>query len=264
VGHRLGAHDAEALAVRRAGHDGSAPVQRDELIVGKHSERAWHAVPERAVPGDDQRQPSRRLQQLEDALLGREPAGEEDLGRIRRRRNLAGDLDAARDHLDVLGSELPRLTGERGRGADRQARATEDRAGERRRPAGELDVGAPELDDVRLSRRTCDRARRQPVRMDQVRPTRRAPGGPCERAEEGGQRERLQRAGAEIPDHARSVRDPEVAKRGGGDDLDVGSSPPEVLDRVGHEAAGRIPREPRVRRRQDDDPHGLTIGSSSS
>jgi len=64
-----------------------------------------------------------RRHQLENSLLGREPARVEHLGR----RGLLADgrrhLDAAPDHAHLARAELAGSVGERVRGAERQARA---------------------------------------------------------------------------------------------------------------------------------------------
>jgi hypothetical protein len=51
------------------------------------------------------------------------------------------------------------------------------------------------------------------------------------------------------------VGDPEVPEGGGRDDVDLHSLGPYVLDGLGDEAAGGVPGEPGIRRRQDGDSH---------
>ncbi len=60
---------------------------------------------QRPVPGDDQGQTARRLDELEHALLLREPAGVEDLGRVGLLTDLRREVDAARDDADRAGAE---------------------------------------------------------------------------------------------------------------------------------------------------------------
>ena len=69
------------------------------------------------------------------------------------------------------------------------------------------------------------------------------------------QQQRPRRPAPKIPDDTRPVRNPVMAEADGRDDLDVDAAPANVLDRVGDEAAGGVPRRPRVRGREDGDLH---------
>src|SRR5581483_11893912 len=96
-----------ALAAGRAGDDGRPLVEAEQLVVRHPAERPGDAVAERAVAGDYERQTARCLDELEHALLRREPTGVEDVRRLVRLARRGGDVDAGRDHADVARAEAP-------------------------------------------------------------------------------------------------------------------------------------------------------------
>src|SRR6185436_8001654 len=99
------ADDVEALAVRRARDDRSPLVELAELAVRHEPERARDLRTQRTVAGDDEVHPARRLDELEDPLLAREPSREEHLRPRGRLADERRDLDAVRDHAHVLNAE---------------------------------------------------------------------------------------------------------------------------------------------------------------
>src|SRR5204862_180097 len=79
---RVSASDAEALAARRHGDDGGTVVQGPELVVRDEAERPRNPFAQRSVARDRQLHPVvRGRKQIENSLLGREPARVEHLGR---------------------------------------------------------------------------------------------------------------------------------------------------------------------------------------
>ena len=160
--------------------------------------------------------------------------------------------------MDLTGAERASGLGERRRRRHHEARAGEDGAGEPRNALRELEVGAPDLHDDRPAEAERQRARRQPVGVDEIRVGRGLARGAPERAEHQRQRERALRPAPEVLDDAVAVGDPVVGEPGWGDDVDGDSALPNSLDRVGDEAARGVAGEARVRRRQDRDLHGST------
>ena len=110
----------------------------------------------------------------------RQAPDEEHVRRVVRLADRLRDLDAARDHAHLARAELARRVGEGLRGDDHEPRAAQDRPDEPRRAPGELDVGAPELDDERLPGRERREPRREPVRVDEVGVPRGSPRRPRE------------------------------------------------------------------------------------
>jgi hypothetical protein len=86
-----------------------------------------------------------------------------------------------------------------------------------------------------------------------------------ERDEQQRQRERQPRPAAEVAHDAVAGGDAEVPEIRRRDNVDLDASCAQTFDGVGDEAAGRVSRRARIRRRQDDDLHaGLTTGNNSS
>ena len=191
------------------------------------AERTRHAVAQRPVAGDDERQPARRLDELEDALLRREPAGEEDVRRLVR---LARPSSGTSTPLGITRtSRAPSSRAAAASSCEAQiasrARA-QDPPGERRRAPGELDVGAPELDDERLARSppaTSPAGSQWAWTRSASRAARRADAR--ERGEHRRQQQPEPGPAAEVADDAVAVRDPEVAERERRDDLDLDARP---------------------------------------
>ena len=255
--HRLRAGDAEALAARRHCDDGGTVVQGPELVVRDEAERPRNPFAQRSVARDRQLHPVvRGRKQIENSLLGREPARVEHLGR----RGLFADgrrhVDAAPDHADLARAELAGSVGERVRGAERQARAAQDPAGEPRRPPPQLDVRAPELDDEGAPKPHCDPTERQPVRVDEVGVARGAPGRAPQSAQHQRHEQHAGRAPAQVPGDAGAVGDPVMAEDERRDDLDLDAAPAHVLDRVRDEAAYDVLPRARIGSRQDCHLHG--------
>jgi len=265
VGHRLGAHDAEALTVRRTGNHRSACVQPEQLVVGKEAERARHLVSQRPVARNHEIHPDRGLDELPDAFLRGEPARIEHLRRVRGLGDIPGKVDAVRDHAHLARPEVGGLFGQRRGGRDHEPGPPEDRTRQRRQPSCDLDVGAPYLQDVRLTEAHRDTPDGQPMRMDQVGVRGRPTGRTAEAGEHQRREKRPPRLAAQVAENPRAVGDPVVPEVVRGHDLDLDLPPAQPFDGVGHEPSRGIALVPGVRRGEDEDLHpGRTTGSSSS
>jgi hypothetical protein len=199
------------LPRRRHRHHGRALEVRPELRVRHEAERLRHFVPQRPVADDDQRHAVGRCHEVEDALLGREPADVEDVRRLSLpSAGFGRHIHAARDHAHFPRAELACRTGKRRRCADNDPRPLDHRPRQRRHPPGELDVGPPELEDERFLGGEGSQARREPVGVDQVG----VPRGGSRRSSVCAEEERQQRApprlGAEVVDDPAAVRHSEV------------------------------------------------------
>ena len=176
-----------------------------------------HAVAQRAVARDDERQAARRLDELEHALLRGEPPGVEHVRRLvrlgDRRPGTSTPLGITRTSARA---ELARSRGELLRGADREPRA---RAGSRR-ASQRARAARARRRCPRAGRRTACRSRAatapggQPVRVDEVGVARRS----ARRAREGARASPARRSRepwppAQVADDAVAVGDPEVAER---------------------------------------------------
>ena len=241
--HRLARGDAVALAPRRRGDDRGALVVRRRAPPGARSPtRSGHPRAQRPVADDDERQAAARLDELEHALLLREPPDVEHVRRLVRRADRVGDGDAARDDPDVARAERrapasarnddAAITSSRAAGAP-AARATGS-------APGELEVRAPHLHDERRAERRRDRAGREPVRVDEIRVARRPRRRMFQR--NAGTSSAQPRPRAQVADDPVAVRDAEVPERRRRDDLDLDAARAHVLDRVGDEASRRRPR----------------------
>jgi len=262
VGHRLGAHDAVALPVGRARHDGGALVEAQELPVRHEAERAGDASrsgpsPRRPAGG---RAPPRRAR------------GCPSRPRAAPRRGHAAARPAprppresrrARDHAHLAGAERAGVGGERVRRGDHEPRATEDRPSEPRRAARELDVvphtwttyGLPSVAATAPapSQCACTRSASRAARAAARRNARSIAAGaqPAPGANAGSR-------------PLRSVRKTEVAERARRHDVDVHAARTKVTHGVGDEEPRHVLLVPRVGRREDGDLQpGLTTGSSS-
>ena len=91
--------------------------------------------------------------------------------------------------------------------------------------------------------------------MDEIGVARGTPRRARVRGQEEREGEREPWPPAQVPDDAVPVREPEVAKGRGRDDVDVDARLAQVLDRVADERPGDVVRPARVRRRQDDELH---------
>lgn len=98
VGHRFGTGEPETLTSRGTDHDRGAVVEAGELVAWHESERIRHLCSERAVACHDESKACSGCQEILDALLFRQPPGEENLGRSSLRLRRRGDLDAVRDY----------------------------------------------------------------------------------------------------------------------------------------------------------------------
>ncbi len=212
VRHRLRAHDAEAFSVRRAGDDRGPPVEPLELVVRDEPERARHLFAKRAVAGDDERVALGGCNQLADALLRREPPGEQDLRRLRLFADLVRKVDAARDRADVARPQPASLVGERRRRRDHEPRPAQDPPGETRHATGELHVRPPHLHDERLACRQRDGPGGEPVCVHEIGVLGSAAGGAREAAEHQGKPECEVGAGAQVSGDAGPVGDAVVTE----------------------------------------------------
>ena len=120
------------------------------------------------VAGDYELHPLARLDQLEHALLRREASRVEHLRWARFRANVFGKLDAARNHAHLGSTELTGAVRERIRRRDYEPGAAQNAAREPRHTPRELDVRAPDLDDVRRAGPSGDPSGGNPVGMQQV------------------------------------------------------------------------------------------------
>ena len=179
VGHRLARDHAVALAPRRDADDRRALVVGAELGRRDEADRLGHAVAQRAVADDHARQALRRLEELEDALLLAQPAGEEDVRRLVRLADLGRDLDAVRDHAHLARAERARAASARNVDAASTTPRARGRSGRTShgRAARELDVRPPDLEHERLPGRERRERRREPVGVHDVGVARRAPRG---------------------------------------------------------------------------------------
>src|SRR5207237_9289219 len=75
VRHRLRADDAESFPARRADDDRGPPIPVEQLVVREEAEGAGDELTQTPGAGDDTRQAPGSLDQLEHALLLREPSG---------------------------------------------------------------------------------------------------------------------------------------------------------------------------------------------
>ena len=91
--------------------------------------------------------------------------------------------------------------------------------------------------------------------VDEVDSAGRSPSRPNVGGEEQREQQRLPGAAPEVSHDPAPVREAEVSKRGGRDDVDLDARLTEVLDRVADEDPGDVVRPPRVRRREDEDLH---------
>ena len=150
VRHRLGAHDAEALAVRRARDHGRPLVQRPERVMRHEPQRARNLLAQRPVSRDDEVHAGRGLHELQDPLLRREPSREQDLRRVGGLRDGLGHLHPARDHAHFPRAQLASRGGQRLRRADHEPRLSHDAPRQPASPPRQLDVRPPQLQDERL------------------------------------------------------------------------------------------------------------------
>ena len=125
AGHRLRAHDAEPLAQRWTDDDGSRAKAPLELLAGEEAEGRRDEVAKRAVPRDDEVHALRRLDELGDPLLGREPPCVEDLERLALAAHARWNVDSVRDEDDVAHPRCARGLGEGLRDADDRTRTVE-------------------------------------------------------------------------------------------------------------------------------------------
>ena len=253
VCHRLRTDDAEALPPRGAGDHRCPTVEPNELIVRHEAERPRDLVPQGAVARHDEWETVRSGDELPHALLGRQSARVEDLGRLGFLLHRSRQVDSARDRPHVSGAEVLCLVCERGRRRNHEPCTAKHSTREPRSPPSQLDVGPPHLDDEWLPRRHRHQPGGKPVGVHEVG----SGSSPAGRAREATQHER-QRGGqiwapAEVSRHPRAVGDavmPEARRR---DDLHLDPALPQVFDLVGDEEAGDVPGPARVRRRQDRD-----------
>jgi hypothetical protein len=188
--------------------------------------------------------------------------------RLVRRSDRLRDLDTGRDDPHVARAQLAcRACQVFGRD-NREPCPAEQRPEDPRRLPGQLDVRAPELDDVWLPGLERRQRGRQPVRVDEVGVPRRASRRPGVIEEEQRQQQREPRPPAQVAGDSVPVGDPVVPERRRRDDLDVDALRPHALDRIADEEAGHVLLAARVRGRQDDDPHVSrrenTIGAASA
>ena len=254
--HRLAGDDAVALPPGRADDDRSAVVVVAELLRRHEADGIGNEVSQRAVADDDAGDASSRVDELLDAFLRRQPADVEHVGRLVRLCQRLGQLHATADHPDVGRTQASDGLGEGQGRRDDHARAPNERAEERGRTGGELDVGSPGLENERLPRDERREARGQPVRVDYVG----APGGMPRCARERGEERRQERRPGglrpEVRRDAVAVRDAEVPEAGGRDHPHVDARRAQVLDGVADECAGDVAFVPRIGRGKHRDPHG--------
>src|SRR5262249_18089440 len=182
--------------------------------------------------------PVRRRQELLHALLLGQPADEEDVRRLVRLADLVGHGDTSRDDTHLACAQRARLGSQGLRRAEDEPGTTHEPAGGPASTPRELDVRPPELDDERPPGRERRPRPGDPGRVYEGHPTRSPAGGRREREEEERQKEDEPGPLAQIPDDSVSVREPEVAERGGRDDRDLHAGAAEVLDAVPDERAG--------------------------
>ena len=199
---------------------------------------------QRTVTGDDEVHPARRLDELQHALLGREAAGVEHLGRLRFLAHRRRQVDAARNHPHLPGPELPSRVREGVRGHDHEPGAPQHTAREPRRTPRELDIRAPDLNDVRRAGPCRHPARRDPVGVQEI--SIHPAGGAHEAREQRGDEQHEPRPAPQIADDPVSVGDPVVTELLRPNDLDLDPARTDVVDRVRNEPAGRIPGEARI------------------
>jgi hypothetical protein len=168
VRHRLEAGDAEALPPRGTGDDRCTRVQALEFLVRDEAACSPDASTERPVAGHDEVEAAGGFDELEHALLRRQATRVKDLRRIRLLADLGGDVDAAWNHPHVARAQLARLVRERRRRGDDDPRAAEHGAREARNTPSELEVGPPDLDDVRPAGALGNPAGREPVRVQEI------------------------------------------------------------------------------------------------
>ena len=125
VGHRLPGYDAIALPPGRADDDSRALVVRAEIAWRDEADGIRNSIAERPVSDDHTWDSLGRLEELEDALLFREPPDEEDVGWFVRHADLSRQFDAARNHTNVSRSELAPSLGERAGRAEDDASPSE-------------------------------------------------------------------------------------------------------------------------------------------
>ncbi len=143
------------------------------------------------------------------------------MGRLVRLRNILGKVHAARHDPHLPRAELPRRLGEGVRRAQDDPGATNERADGDARPAGELGVGAPELEDEGLASSQRRQRGRKPVRVDEVGSLRRTARRARVREEEQRHEDREPGTPSQVPEDPVPVGDAEVPERSRGHDLDV-------------------------------------------
>ena len=255
--------------MRRADDHGRALVVGDELGARDEAEGIGHTAAEGAVAHDHARHPLGRLDEVEDPLLLGESPDEQHARWLVRLADRVGNRDPARHDAHLSRAELAR--GRR----ERLGRAEHD-AGSPQRAFGPPSGHAPASStSVPHSWRTNGLRVFSAGRADgsQWAWTRSASRAARRAAIEyearnAGTQERLPRASPEVPDDAVPVREPEVPKRGGRDDLDVDAGAPQLLHRLAHEHSSDVVRPARVRRRENDDLHSrrrrATMGSAAA
>ena len=131
-----------------------ARVEPLELPPRDEAERVWGTRSrKRPVAGDDERQPARRLGELLDALLGREPAREEDVRRLRPASPSSGGISIPFGMTRDLARAEPRASSASALETAITTRAPRSSAtGERPAPRGERHVRPVQRHDVRHTR----------------------------------------------------------------------------------------------------------------